>query len=184
MFEQLLKKISTALDEAGIPYMIIGGQALLLYGEPRLTKDIGVTLGATLEKLDGVTVLAKRNELEPLVDPETFTRKTMVLPCQDRQTGIRVDFIFSFSAYEKQAFKRVRKIKMGNVQIKFASPEDLIIHKVIAGRPRDLEDVKNVLIKNPGIDLAYIRQWLQAFTAALDEPFVERFDTVAKPVEL
>jgi predicted nucleotidyltransferase len=184
MFEQLLKKISMALDEAGIPYMIIGGQALLLYGEPRLTKDIDVTLGATLEKLDAVIVLAKRNELKPLVDPETFTRKTMVLPCQDRQTGIRVDFIFSFSPYETQALKRVRKVKFGNVQIKFASPEDLIIHKIIAGRPRDIEDVKNVLIKNPGINLAYVRQWLQEFTTALEEPFVERFDAVAKTLEL
>jgi len=183
MFEQLLQKISVALDEAGIPYMIIGGQAVLLYGEPRLTRDIDITLGATLEKLDVVTALAKRNELNPLVDPETFTRKTMVLPCQDRHTGIRVDFIFSFSLYEKQALKRVRRVKMGNVQIKFASPEDLVIHKIIAGRPRDLEDVKNVLIKNPGIDLAYIRQWLKEFAAALEEPFVERFDEVIKQVE-
>jgi len=183
MFEQLLQRISVALDEAGIPYMIIGGQALLLYGEPRLTKDIDVTLGATVEKLEGVTALAKRNELIPLVDPETFTRKTMVLPCQDQQTGIRVDFIFSFSPYERQALQRARKVKMGDVHVKFASPEDLVVHKVIAGRPRDLEDVKAVLIKNPKMDLTYIRRWLNEFSAALQEPFVNRFDELIKQAE-
>ena len=45
MFEELLSRIATALDRAGIRYMIIGGQAVLLYGEPRLTRDIDLTLG-------------------------------------------------------------------------------------------------------------------------------------------
>lgn len=47
MFEQLLKKIAQALDKGGIPYMIIGGQAVLLYGEPRLTRDIDIILAIT-----------------------------------------------------------------------------------------------------------------------------------------
>ncbi len=43
MFEHLLAKIATALNKAEIPYMVIGGQAVLLYGEPRLTKGIDIT---------------------------------------------------------------------------------------------------------------------------------------------
>ncbi len=39
MFEELLSKISVHLNRHHIPYMIIGGQAVLLYGEPRLTID-------------------------------------------------------------------------------------------------------------------------------------------------
>jgi hypothetical protein len=33
MFTELLKKIGSALDSGGFPYMVIGGQAVLLYGE-------------------------------------------------------------------------------------------------------------------------------------------------------
>jgi hypothetical protein len=40
MFSELLKNIAVALDAGGFPYMVIGGQAVLVYGEPRLTKDI------------------------------------------------------------------------------------------------------------------------------------------------
>lgn len=40
MFQNLLKKIARSLEKTSIPYMVIGGQAVLLYGEPRLTKDI------------------------------------------------------------------------------------------------------------------------------------------------
>ncbi len=40
MFQEILTKLALALDEQTVPYMIIGGQAVLLYGEPRLTRDI------------------------------------------------------------------------------------------------------------------------------------------------
>ena len=46
MVESLLAKISLRLEQRGIPYMVIGGQAVLVHGEPRLTRDIDITLGA------------------------------------------------------------------------------------------------------------------------------------------
>jgi hypothetical protein len=51
MLELLLERIGRSLRATGIPYMIIGGQAVLLYDEPRLTKDIDITLGAGLDRL-------------------------------------------------------------------------------------------------------------------------------------
>lgn len=50
MLKELLKKIASELATEKIPYMIIGGQALLIYGEPRLTKDIDITLGEEMEE--------------------------------------------------------------------------------------------------------------------------------------
>ena len=86
--------------------MIIGGQAVLLYGEPRLTRDIDVTLGVDVNQLATLTALVSDLSLVPLVNPDSFTRDTMVLPCQDTATGIRIDFIFSHSPYEQQAIAR------------------------------------------------------------------------------
>ena len=45
MIQKLIKEIAESLDEERIPYMIIGGQAVLIYGRPRLTRDIDITLG-------------------------------------------------------------------------------------------------------------------------------------------
>lgn len=160
--------------------MVIGGQAVLLYGEPRLTRDIDITLGVDLERLDDVINTAAAAGLESLVEPRAFTPQTMVFPCQDLITGIRVDFIFSFTPYGRQAINRSRAVPVGTVAVRFASPEDLIIHKVVAGRPRDLEDVRSVLMKNPTVDLAYIYHWLREFAAALGEPFGERFDQLVE----
>ena len=54
MFQLLLKKIAFELSSNSIPYMVIGGQAVLLYGEPRLTKDIDITLGIGIDGLDTI----------------------------------------------------------------------------------------------------------------------------------
>lgn len=86
MFQRLLVRIANALDGARISYMVIGGQAVLLYGEARLTKDIDVTLGVGLDRLDDVLSVVGSLGLRALADPATFTRETMVLPCQDRAT--------------------------------------------------------------------------------------------------
>jgi predicted nucleotidyltransferase len=180
MFKRLLEKRAQALDEAQLPYMIIGGQAVLLYGEPRLTKDIDITLGATVDRLDVVLKVAKQVGFTPLVDPGSFVDQTMVLPCRDEKTGIRVDFIFSRSAYEKQALERVRYVQIGNTRVRFVSPEDLIIHKIIAGRPRDLEDVRSLLLKQTSLDEIYLRHWLEAYSEALGVPLWETFQKIIR----
>ncbi|GAH07467.1 unnamed protein product, partial [marine sediment metagenome] len=66
MFEELLIRIAKTLDNNNIPYMIIGGQAVLLYGEPRLTKDIDITLGVSIDKLSELLNIIKKIELMPL----------------------------------------------------------------------------------------------------------------------
>lgn len=179
MFQDLLERIALALDDRSIPYMIIGGQAVLLYGEPRLTKDIDITLGVGPERLPDVREIAEGLKWSVLVEtPEEFVRETMVLPCSEPLLGVRVDFIFSSSAYERQAMERVRRVPIGKAQVRFASLEDLVIHKLIAGRPRDLEDVKSILVRNREVDTRYVRRWLEQFEDALSEPFLKRFEEI------
>ncbi len=82
MFEELLEKTALALDSARIPYMVIGGQAVLLYGEPRLTRDIDITLGVGVEQAE--TVISLALDLRPLPeDVREFVGRTFVLPCLD-----------------------------------------------------------------------------------------------------
>ena len=165
MIEQLIQKIAQGLDNANIPYMIIGGQAVLLYGTPRLTRDIDITLGVDIDKFVLIQKICKELGLEILPDkPEAFIRDTNVLPTEDTKSRIRVDFIFSFTKFEAQAINRTKKITMHDYPVKFASCEDVIIHKMIASRAIDIEDVKNMLIKNKkSIDLKYVQSWLLEF---------------------
>ena len=58
-FENLLSKVSQALERAGIPYMVIGGQAVLVHGEPRFTRDIDITLGIDTDKAESIRSIAR-----------------------------------------------------------------------------------------------------------------------------
>ena len=162
MFERLLKKVALQLKKASIPYIVIGGQAVLLYGEPRLTRDIDITMGIGVDGLGRVKRIISIIGLKSLVHKEKeFVERNMVLPTIDKKSGIRVDFIFSFSPYGRQTIGRAKDIKFGKSLVRFASLEDVVIHKVIAGRARDLEDAKSILLKNPKYDLVYIEKWLK-----------------------
>jgi len=93
----------------------------------------------------------------------------------EKESNIRIDFIFSFSSYERQAITRAKEVKLGRTFVRFASLEDVIIHKIVSGRPRDLEDIKSILIKNPNYDSNYISAWLEEFDQSLKENFGKRF---------
>jgi len=164
LIDNLLKKISSALDNNCVPYMIIGGQAVLLYGSPRFTRDIDITLGLNIDKFQTIKTLCSALQIKITPEnPEIFVKDTMVLPAEDTDSKIRVDFIFSFTPYEKNAISRAKEVMIGGYPVKFASPEDVIVLKMFAGRAIDKEDVKNILLKQTKLDLKYIKKWLTVF---------------------
>jgi len=184
MFEEILSRIGECLKRHELPYMIIGGQAVLLYGEPRLTRDIDITLGVNIDRLSDILAVAKELSLKPLPqEPEPFVEETFVLPAVEETTGIRVDFIFSFTPYELEAIGRAKKITIMGQEVAFAAPEDLIVHKIFAGRARDLEDVRSVVIKNRDIDFQYIRKRLAEFDAFSERKgFLKTFEGLLKEI--
>ena len=67
-----------------------------------------------------------------------------------------------------------------NVVIKICSAEDLIIHKAVAGRPKDLDDIESVIIRMAKkLDDDYIILWLHQFAELLEMP--EITDRFQKP---
>ena len=180
MSKNLLTKLAQELGKNSIPYMVVGGQAVLLYGEPRLTRDIDLTLGLTPDNLSKVERVVQKIGLRILVDdPEDFVQKTWVLPAFDEESGFRVDFIFSWTPYEKEALQRAKKVTVKGYPVRFASPEDVIIHKMLAGRPRDIEDVGSILRKQP-VDPVYVSQWLEQFDRTLGQDTANIFNELRK----
>jgi hypothetical protein len=180
MFQSLLAKIASALERAKIPYMVIGGQAVLLHGEPRLTRHIDVTLGVDNSALKMLLSLVRDAGLHVGVkDVEEFVRETNVLPGADHSSGVRIDFIFSSIEYESQAIGRAVEVKVEETSVRFAAVEDLVIHKLIAGRPRDSEDIRGILIRRPAMDRKYLAVWLRSLSESLGRDLQKEFEDLA-----
>jgi predicted nucleotidyltransferase len=185
ILEELIAQIARCLDGKKVPYMIIGGQAVLLYGRPRLTRDIDITLGVDSDRFEMIAGVCKDAGLKILpIEPEAFAAQTKILPAEDPDSKMRVDFIFSFTPYEQQALERVRRIDLAGCLVCFASCEDVIIHKMIAARAIDEEDVKSILIKHKeSIDFEYIKRWLSEFGKISEHKDVlTRFDRLLRDV--
>jgi hypothetical protein len=165
-FGELIARLARALADRELPFMLIGGQAVLLHGEPRLTQDVDVTLGVSPARLNDALAACHAARLSPLpADVAGFVRDTFVLPAADRSTGIRVDLVFSTTPYEAEAIRRAVLVNVGGERVPFASAEDLILHKLFAGRPRDLEDAAGVVRrKGRELDWAYIHGWAAEFS--------------------
>jgi len=69
-------------------------------------------------------------------------------------------------------------VEIAGASVRFATVEDLVIHKIVAGRPRDIEDAKGVLLRNPGCDEMYVRRWLMEFDKALGRDCIKQFEAL------
>jgi predicted nucleotidyltransferase len=160
-----LAALTRELERRGLRFMLIGGQAVLLHGRPRFTEDVDVTLDAGPDRLPIVQEACAALGLAPLAeDPETFARRTFVLPVRHPASRIRVDFIFSTTPYEAQAVARATRVPLAGARVPFATAEDLLIHKLFAGRPRDLEDAEGIVRRRGAeLDWTYLERWVGEF---------------------
>lgn len=56
------------------------------------------------------------------------------------------------------------------LSIRLPTPEDLIIMKAVAHRPKDLEDIRTIIDKNPKLDVDRIKHWTKSFADVLETP--------------
>lgn len=166
-FAATLARIAREFADRQLRFIVIGGQAVLVHGEPRLTQDIDLTVDAAPDRLPDVLDAISAARLSPLPsDVAAFVRDTFVLPAEDVESGIRVDIVFSATPYEATAIERAELIELGGQSVPFASAEDLLLHKLFAGRPRDLEDAAGIVRrKGKDLDWSYVRHWASEFSA-------------------
>lgn len=181
MSVELLEKVTFAFDNNSIPYLVIGGQAVLVHGRARLTEDIDIIINADLNDVNKVKKICENLKLVYLDDNiDSFVKKHMVIPVFDDESKFRVDIIFAFTDFELNAIQRGISIRVKNKNVKFAALEDLVVFKVYAGRPEDISDIKNILLMNKNYDRDYILKWLNIFDKDPSLALTDRFHEIEK----
>lgn len=162
-------EIHKFLTSHKISYVVIGGLAVQYWGEPRFTRDVDLTVLIPLDKRNDFVDLITKKFTSRIDDPKDFVRKThMVLV--EAPNGCEIDISVGVPGYEEEVIRRATKYELAkNKRINLCSAEDLIIHKAVAGRPRDIEDIEGIVYRQAGfLDMAYIRSWLKEFSLILE----------------
>ena len=163
-------EIATLLSRLRVPYMIIGGLANLQWGAPRSTVDVDVSVWVEEKRIEAVVrELAAALRALP-ADPLAFVRETRVLPLKT-SAGVRVDVTFAVLPVEEEAIRRAVERRIGGRPVRVCTAEDLVLHKIISDRPRDLEDIRGILRRMGGkLDRAYLDPKVASLAEAMERP--------------
>jgi hypothetical protein len=182
---QTLKHVWTVLQPLNLPMAVMGGIALARWQHVRATRDVDILLA--LGKLDLEAVLAtlhmagvqpKRSRAATPLGSLSIVQLTYELP--ETFLPVQVDLLIADSEYHQAALSRriATCLPEMDLDVDVLTCEDLILHKLLAGRLIDLADAAALLRSNRGaLDIPYLKQWTARLKleAALADIWSEAF---------
>jgi hypothetical protein len=114
------------------------------------------------------------------VEDPGFVRRTRIMPFVHVATAMPLDVVLAASGLEDEFLDRARVMDVGGTTIPLIDPGDLVIAKVLAGRPKDVDDARKVWrLHGPSLDAERIRRTLRLLEEALGESdLVPRFESI------
>ena len=158
--ERALRDLVGGLGKARVRYCVIGALALGAWGQPRTTQDLDVLVALEGVRRERMLRALQRRGFE--VDKEWAKHNPMIREWQIRlrRHGVPVDLLLPRDNHDRSVLDRRRLKKLGAIRLWLISREDLILHKLKAGRPRDFEDALSVIVRQGRrLDAKYLNHW-------------------------
>ncbi len=153
-------KLQSFIEDHGWEFYFICGIVVQVWGRPRLTTDVDVTIFTNLVNEPEIlqTILGKYKA--KFSDADKFALTDRVLPVESSKS-IGIDFTLGgFSDSSPQLQRATYEKFTDEISLKVCSKEDLIILKTTAWRPQDIFDIEGVIIKHDDLDWGYIEEQL------------------------
>jgi hypothetical protein len=158
----LLAALDT-VDASGFDYLLYGGLAAALWGEPRYTEDVDFVL--FVPERHSFKFLREAAKHGFAVDEDLAIQQIQVsgwarLPLGDAKSPWHLDLTLGDSPFDKSALTRKKSEELFGRKVWVAAPEDLLIYKLVSWRDRDVMDVHAIVQRQKSLDLAYLRKWI------------------------
>lgn len=175
--DRAIDAITRVLESLHIEYAVVGGIANAIWGEPRATIDVDVTISVDNDVLSQTVAAIAKQFQAAVADPTSFVQQTRVLPV-DTDEGVRIDVIFALMPFELDAIRRARRVPLGGRVVAVATPEDLVLMKIVSERPRDLADAEALVRRRAStLDRAYLEPRIRELASLLErEEILERWE--------
>lgn len=159
---------------------VIGGLAVALRGQPRMTVDVDMVIAADVEAALSAAADLADAPFEPLfAGVEDVVRRAFILPLRHRRTGVRLDIAVGMSGFEREAVGRATGVPLGGITVPVVTVEDLLVMKALAGRPQDDQDILGIIaLKGADIDWENCLHRARELGAAIDVDVAGRLDTL------
>ena len=161
-----LLEIVDLLEFSRIEYVVMGGMAVRALALPRPTNDVDLTISYPAEL---IPELLKSFESEFIQVPEVYKngwldevdgmRLLKLKTWIDREHNVDLDIFLSESEFQSSMLRRKIRMDVAGRTIWMVTPEDLVLLKLIADRPRDRIDVADVLFIQGELDRKYLIRW-------------------------
>ena len=176
----LLKALAAVLDRWGRWYLF-GAQAVVAYGVPRFSADVDVTVKLEPEDPERFIRDMEAGGFQLRVDDPDFARRTRVMPFVHVATGMPLDVVLAGSGLEDEFLARAAAMDIAGISVPLIHLDDLLIAKILAGRPKDIEDARTLWrLHGPRVDLRRIRRLLRLLEEALGQSdLLSAFEAVA-----
>jgi predicted nucleotidyltransferase len=159
------------MREHGWRWYVFGAQAVVAHGRPRLTADVDASVDlAGAEPGALVDALAEHGFALRYPLSAEHLSGARLLPMVHTPSGMPLDLTIAGPGLDQEFVARARPFDLGGVEVPVISAEDLVAMKVLAGRRKDLEDVRGVLVEQEQrLDLERVRDVLAAMEAVTGE---------------
>jgi hypothetical protein len=168
---EIARELESFCDSQGWNSCVIGGLAVLRWGEPRVTRDVDLTLltGFGAEE-SFVSILLGRYPAR-VAEPATFARKNRVLLLQT-PGGVGIDISLGALPFEECVVRNATEYAFSpGLSFRTCSAEDLVVMKLFASRPLDIVDAKGVVLRHgQHLNWAYIEEQLGPLVELKEEP--------------
>ena len=149
---------------------MFGAAAVNLYGFPRKTADLDLTIDLGDRDPSKFMTTLRRAGFEPRFADDAFVQTTRVIPVVHRTTRLPVDLVLAGPGLEQLFLAHARIQRLGGIEIPVIAPEHLVVTKILAGRAKDLDDVRELLaIREHSIDVRDIEALLTELEEALGQ---------------
>jgi len=168
--QKALTRLAADLNSGGLKWALVGGFAVTLRTEPRTTRDIDVVLAISGEReaeaaalhlrLRGYRDHPKGGVIE-WPDGRIATIRLVSPPFDDEDAGTEVDLLIASSGVETEVVAAADVLEfLPQVTTPVARAGHLLALKVLASRPKDLEDVRSLLREMDWEELQLARETL------------------------
>jgi len=159
-FDSFCRFVFQFLDNCGTRYLVIGGLAVIVVGEPRTTADADALIFVSLAEAESLIQQANEAGFDLREDIER-KRLAETGTVRFRRGMFQVDLITASLPFEETAYHRASFHQLFGIRLPFPSPEDLILFKILAGRDKDILDAIGVARRHTDrIDVAYLERTL------------------------